>query len=66
MDLGERRIEEAYRWESIVDQYQNLFHKESASVRKVENEFLNSYSGTQKQELLGGLFGVSVSESGRR
>lgn len=64
--LAKRRIEDDYRWESIVSQYQNLFHKESAAVRKVENEFLNSYSGTQKQELLGGLFGVSVSESGRR
>ena len=64
--LAKKRIEDDYRWESIVSQYQNLFHKESAAVRKVENEFLNSYSGTQKQELLGGLFGVSVSEPGRR
>ena len=64
--LAKKRIEDDYRWESIVSQYQNLFHKESAAVRKVENEFLNSYSDTQKQELLGGLFGVSVSEPGRR
>lgn len=64
--LAKRRIEDDYRWESIVSQYQNLFHKESAAVRKVENEFLNSYSSTQKQEMLGGLFGVSVSEPGRR
>ena len=64
--LAKRRIEDAYRWESIVSQYQNLFHAESAAVRKVENEFFYNYSGTQKRESFGGMFGISVSEPGRR
>ena len=64
--LAKRRIEEAYRWESIVSQYQKLFRKESGAVRKVENEFFYSNTGTQKRELLGGVFGISVSEPGRR
>ena len=64
--LAKRRIEDAYRWESIVSQYQNLFHAESAAVRKVKNEFFYSNSGTQKRELFDGMFGVSVSEPGRR
>ena len=64
--LAKRRIAEAYRWESIVSQYQKLFRKESAAVRKVENEFFYSNTGTQKRELLGGVFGISVSEPGRR
>ncbi len=64
--LAKRRIEDAYRWESIVSQYQNLFHAESAAVRKVENEFFYNYSGTQKRESFGGMFGISISEPGRR
>ena len=32
--LAKRRIEDSYRWESIVDQYQELFHKESADLGK--------------------------------
>ena len=34
--LAKRRIEDSYRWESIVDQYQNLFHEESAARGKVK------------------------------
>ena len=64
--LAKRRIEEAYRWESIVDQYQNLFHKESASVRKLENEFLYNYPSKQEQDLFGGVFGIGISEPRRR
>ena len=59
--LAKRRIEEAYRWESIVDQYQNLFHKESAALGKVENEFLYNYPGTQEREMFDGVFGFGVS-----
>lgn len=40
------RIEDSYRWDSITNQYQNLFHKESAAVEKGKNEFFNNYSGT--------------------
>ena len=34
--LAKRRIEDSYRWESIVSQYQDLFHKESAALGKVK------------------------------
>lgn len=34
--LAKKRIEDAYRWDSITNQYQNLFHKESAAFGKVE------------------------------
>ena len=32
--LAKRRIEESYRWESIVSQYQNLFHKNITDLGK--------------------------------
>ena len=59
--LAKRRIEEAYRWESIVDQYQSLFHKESASLGKVENEFLYNYPGTQERDVFDEVFGLGIS-----
>ncbi len=34
--LAKRRIEESYRWESIVSQYQDLFRIESAALGKVK------------------------------
>ncbi|MCR5450454.1 MAG: DUF1972 domain-containing protein [Solobacterium sp.] len=34
--LAKKRIDDAYRWNSITDQYQDLFHKESAALGKVE------------------------------
>ena len=34
--LAKKRIEDAYKWESITDQYQDLFHKESAALGKVK------------------------------
>ncbi len=34
--LAKKRISDAYRWESIVNQYQDLFHKESADLGKVK------------------------------
>ena len=34
--LAKRRIADAYQWESIASQYQNLFHKESEALRKVK------------------------------
>lgn len=60
--LAKRRIQDAYRWESIVSQYQDLFHEESAAVRKVENEFVYSYPGTQQRDLFDGVFGISITE----
>lgn len=60
--LAKRRIEEAYRWESIVSQYQNLFHKESAALGKVEYEFLNSYPTAQERSLFGEVLGIGISE----
>ena len=30
--LAKKRIADAYRWESIVKQYEDLFHKESADL----------------------------------
>ncbi len=60
--LAKRRIEEAYRWESIVSQYQDLFHEESAGVRKVENEFVYSYPGTQQRDLFGEVLGIGITE----
>ena len=33
--LAKKRMDDAYRWESIVNQYQELFHKESADLGKV-------------------------------
>ena len=35
-DLAKKRIEDAYRWDSITDQYQELFHKESATLGRVK------------------------------
>ena len=64
--LAKRRIEEAYRWESIVSQYQELFHEESAAARKVKNEFLNRNPRKQERELFGGAFGISMAEPRRR
>ena len=34
--LAKKRIEDAYRWDSITEQYQELFHKESAASGKVK------------------------------
>ena len=34
--LAKRRTEESYRWESIVNQYQELFHRESDTPGKVK------------------------------
>ena len=34
--LAKKRIEDAYRWESIVNQYEDLFKKESLAFRKVK------------------------------
>ncbi len=34
--LAKRRIENSYRWESIVNQYQELFHRESDALGKVK------------------------------
>ena len=34
--LAKKRIEDAYRWDSITNQYQDLFNKESAAFGKVE------------------------------
>ena len=34
--LAKRRIEDSFRWESIVNQYQELFHKESGVFGKVK------------------------------
>ena len=34
--LAKRRIEDSYRWESIVNQYQELFHRESDALGKVK------------------------------
>ena len=34
--LAKKRIQNAYRWESIVDQYQNLFNKESSAFGKAD------------------------------
>ena len=64
--LTKKRIEDSYQWESITEQYQDLFHKESASVRKVENEFLYNYPSKQEQDLFGGVFGIGISEPRRR
>lgn len=64
--LAKRRIEDAYRWESIVSQYQNLFHEESAAVRKVEHELLYNCSGAEERDLFGRVFGVGISEPRRR
>ena len=33
--LAKKRIEDSYRWDSIVSQYQDLFQKESAALGKV-------------------------------
>jgi rhamnosyltransferase len=33
--LAKKRIEDAYRWDSITNQYQDLFNKESDAVGKV-------------------------------
>ena len=33
---AKKRIHDAYRWESIVNQYQDLFHKESTDLGKVK------------------------------
>ena len=33
---AKKRIEDFYRWDDIVSQYQYLFHKESAACGKVE------------------------------
>lgn len=42
--LAKRRIEDSYRWMSIVNQYQDLFYNESIALGKVENELLYNYS----------------------
>ena len=34
--LAKKRIKDSYQWESITDQYQDLFHKESAALGKVK------------------------------
>ncbi len=34
--LAKKRIEDAYRWDAITDQYEELFHKESAAPGKVK------------------------------
>ena len=34
--LAKRRIEDFYRWESIVNQYQELFHRENDALGKVK------------------------------
>ena len=44
--LAKRRIDEAYRWDSIVKQYEDLFNKEAADPGKVKNESFNNYTGT--------------------
>ena len=46
--LARKRIEEAYRWESIVNQYQHLFYRESEKARipeRLRNESVYNYSG---------------------
>ncbi len=35
-NLAKKRIEDAYRWDSITDQYQDLFHKEVSALGKVK------------------------------
>ena len=60
--LAKRRIEEAYRWESIVSQYQDLFHKESAALGKVEYEFLDNYTVAEERNLFGEMLGIGISE----
>lgn len=60
--LAKRRIEEAYRWESIVSQYQDLFHKASAALGKVEYEFLDNYTVAEERNLFGEMLGISISE----
>ena len=45
--LAKRRIEDSYRWEYIVNQYQHLFYEESFALGKVSNEPLYNYSGAQ-------------------
>ena len=35
-DFAKKRIEDAYRWDSITAQYQELFHKESAALGRVK------------------------------
>ncbi|MBR3020304.1 MAG: DUF1972 domain-containing protein [Clostridia bacterium] len=44
--LAKKRIADAYRWESIASQYEDLFHKESADLGKGKNESFNHNSGT--------------------
>ena len=44
--LAKGRMDEAYRWESIVKQYEDLFKKESADLGKGNNESFNNYTGT--------------------
>ena len=43
--LAKRRIDEAYRWDSIVKQYEDLFNKYTADPGKVKNESFNSNTG---------------------
>ena len=43
--LAKKRIDDAYRWESIANHYQDLFKKESADLGKVENESFNNNTG---------------------
>ena len=44
--LAKKRIDDAYRWESIVSQYEELFNKESADLGNGKNESFDHNTGT--------------------
>ena len=44
--LAKKRIDDAYRWESIVIQYDALFHEQVMLSERFKNVFVYNYSGT--------------------